>query len=71
MIKSRLVNVFPKGHPGNAIRAYTLFDDQRNKSLARLAFFDWFQIQGSDSSFLLHTCASISEIMEGKPLALS
>lgn len=40
-----LARVYQKDHPGKAIKAYIVLDDQSNRSLAKPSFFDTFNIQ--------------------------
>ncbi len=56
-----LVNVFPEGHPENAVKMYAMLDDQSNRSLARSRFFDIFNINSIASPYSLKTCAGSIE----------
>ncbi len=56
-----LVNVFPEGHPENAVKMYAMLDDQSNRSLARSRFFDIFNINSIASPYSLKTCAGLIE----------
>ena len=42
--KMVLVNIFPEGDPTKAIKTYAIVDDQSNRSLAKPAIFDQFNI---------------------------
>ncbi|XP_022522966.2 uncharacterized protein LOC111191682 [Astyanax mexicanus] len=58
-----LLKVYPEAHPERVTRAYTVLDDQSNRSLARPDFFDMYNIKGSDLTFTLRTCAGTTEMM--------
>nr|XP_055053759.1 uncharacterized protein LOC129438884 [Misgurnus anguillicaudatus] len=56
-----LVNVYPKGEPQNKQKVYAIIDDQSNKSLARSAFFEMFNVADNTAPYTLRTCAGITE----------
>lgn len=45
------------------MKMYAILDDQRNKSLARSAFFKMFNVADDASPYTLKTSAGISETM--------
>ncbi len=55
--KTILVNVYPKGKPDKAIRAYCTVDDQSNRTLARSELFDQLDVQCDETNYLLSSCA--------------
>ncbi|XP_067250257.1 uncharacterized protein [Chanodichthys erythropterus] len=56
-----LVNVYPKGEPQNKQKVYAIIDDQSNRSLARSAFFEMFNVADNTAPYTLRTCAGITE----------
>ncbi|XP_073512411.1 uncharacterized protein [Phyllobates terribilis] len=52
-----LVRVYPKGHRDKAVKLYAILDDQSNRSLARSAFFNLFNVKGPNTPYSLKTCA--------------
>lgn len=59
--KISLVYIYPKGKPETKTKAYAILDDQSNRSLARSAFFEMFNIEDNTSPYTLKTCAGVSE----------
>ncbi|XP_057700851.1 uncharacterized protein LOC130921225 [Corythoichthys intestinalis] len=56
-----LVNVYRRTSPEKKKRVYAMLDDQSNSSLARSAFFDMFNVQGTIFPYTMRTCAGLSE----------
>lgn len=57
-----LVGVYPEGQPEKRIKAYAIIDDQSNRSLAKSAFFDIFNISVEKMTpYTLKTCTGVSE----------
>ena len=59
--KISLVYVYPEGQPERKMRAYAILDDQSNRSLAKSAFFEMFDVDDDTSPYTLRTCAGVSE----------
>ena len=55
-----LVNVSPEGELNRERKVYCLIDDQSNRSLASSTFFDAFNESGSETEYILSTCAGRS-----------
>nr|XP_024655484.1 uncharacterized protein LOC101465727 [Maylandia zebra] len=58
-----LVNVYPVGHPHQAVRLHAIHDEQSNRSLVRPEFFELFNDCGPSSPYSLKTCAGTKETM--------
>ncbi len=56
-----LVSVFPNGCKKEFKRMYAILDEQSNRFLAWLEFFEIFKISGSSNSYTLKTCSGCSE----------
>ncbi|XP_073510708.1 uncharacterized protein [Phyllobates terribilis] len=59
--KISLVRVYPANRKDKAVKVYAILDDQSNKSLAKSAFFDSFNVRGPSAPYSLKTCAGIVE----------
>lgn len=57
------IYVYSKDHHGKRLRAYTILDDQSNKSLPRSSLFDTFGIDKSYSQCTFKTCAGVLEVI--------
>ncbi|MES9882784.1 MAG: hypothetical protein ABW185_18100 [Sedimenticola sp.] len=55
--KMVLVNVYPDGHPEDAIKTYAILDEQSNRSLAKTELFDDLDIHGQEIEYTLASCA--------------
>lgn len=49
--------MYPEGQPSHAQFMYAIVDDQSNWSLAKSAFFTHFDIEGTESAYILSSCA--------------
>ncbi|XP_056410564.1 uncharacterized protein LOC130346718 [Hyla sarda] len=56
-----LVRVYPADFRDKMIKVYAILDDQSNRSLAKSAFFNTFNIVGPGSPYFLRTCAGTVE----------
>ncbi len=61
-----LVSVFPNGCKKEFKRMYAILDEQSNRFLAWLEFFEIFKISGSSYSCTLKTCSGCSETVGRK-----
>ncbi|XP_075707313.1 uncharacterized protein LOC142741872 [Rhinoderma darwinii] len=59
--KISLVRIYPADDRDKAIKVYAILDDQSNKSLAKSAFFDSFNVRGPGAPYSLKTCAGTVE----------
>ena len=57
-----LANVYVRGHPETAVKAYVVIDDQSNCSLGKSELFNRLNIKSSTSTYSLQTCAGTSQI---------
>ena len=55
--KTLMVKVYPEGRADEAISAYTIIDDQSNRSLARYEIFQHFNEKSEEVEYLLSSCA--------------
>lgn len=56
-----LVSVYPNGHCKELKKMYAILDDQSSMSLARIKFFEMFNIQGTTAPYTLKTCAGVAK----------
>ncbi|XP_073412079.1 uncharacterized protein [Dendrobates tinctorius] len=55
------MRVYPADEKDKAIKVYAILDDQSNRSLAKSAFLDSFNVRGPSAPYSLKTCAGIVE----------
>lgn len=56
-----LVRVYPAGQTEKALKMYAVLDEQSNRSLAKTAFFDHFNINGPLEPYTLKTGSGVME----------
>lgn len=54
------VRIYPEGQPENSIAAYSMLDDQSNKTLGRSILFDSFKISSTPIEYSMQSCSGKS-----------